>query len=350
LLQPRSAWQTIKVWLERAVELRILVGSRSRLQLSDWKENCIHLNALPAPSLEEAKSLTPDHLRRFESVQLFVSLAREYGYDFERCTVEELRSIAQIVAMTGGFPAPITVAASRLYNCNIDLLQELMSNNFEKPEGTDETRARAYLYTQLDQVFETLRPRDQNCLLQASQFRGGFDFGAAASVFSFGSEADLLDKRHVEHVLSNLVLAEMIKPETFSSRGKSEKRYGFYLPIQEWAEQRWKEGHYCRYSREEQTKHYRRCHDYYCNFFEERNALVAQEKSAEALARIDLDRHNMIACHSRACEWGEGFRALRSLKALLPSLQIRGSATLLTCIFHSPVRMHDPCKSRQFES
>jgi tetratricopeptide (TPR) repeat protein len=338
---PKVASQTIRVWLERAEQLRILVGSRSRLELWDWKELCINLDPLPAPSLEEAKSLTPDRLRAFESVQLFVSLARVHNHDFERCTDEELRSLACIVAMTGGFPAPITVAASRLIDCdNLNHIRESMSNTFVKPEGTGEAVARSYLHTQLDQVFETLPPREQNCLLQASQFRGGFNFAAAASVFSFGPDAGVLDKRHVEHVLSNLVLAGVLKRETFTHFGKSEKRYGFYLPIEEWAEGRWEQGHYPRYSSlQEQTQHYHRCHDYYCNFFEEQNLLVTKENSVEALARTGIEQQNMIACHSRACDRGEGAKAIRSLKALLPSLQIRGPATLLSKLFEDTLKL-----------
>jgi class 3 adenylate cyclase/tetratricopeptide (TPR) repeat protein len=324
----KVASQTIRVWLERAKELRVLVGSRRSLELSDWKERCIHLRALPAPSLEEARSLSPDRLRAFESVQLFISLAREHDCDLEPCTVEELRSIAHIVAMTGGFPAPITVAASRLKNCGLDLIEEIMSNTFVRPEGTDEAKARAYLHTQLDQVFETLSPLEQNCLLQASQFRGGFDFSAAAAVFSFGQSAGVLSKRQVEPVLSNLVLAELLTLESVSSPGRSERRYGFYLPIEEWAEERWEEGRYI--SLQDRKQHYHRCHDHYCHLFEQQNALIShQEKSVHALTMIGLDRQNLIECHSRACEGAEAARAFRSLKALLPFLLIQGPATLL---------------------
>lgn len=324
---PKVAAQTVKIWLECAPELRLLVGSRRRLELTEWQERCVHLRALPVPSVFEAKSLPAERLREFLSVRLFISRAREHGRDFGRCTDSQLRSLAHIVAMTGGFPSPLVIASSRLIDVSLEEIEERMASTFIQPEGEDETVARAYLYTQLDQLFETLMSREQRWLLQASQFRQGFDFKAATAVFNPDDPTGNVTERQLESVLHKLLLAELLTRERVTVAGRESTRYGFYLPIEEWAADRWADD--CFISPHERGLHYQRCIDYFCSYFELLNTRAYTENSAEALDRIRLDRPNLTECHDQACERRDIAGVLRGMQTLFPSLHHQGPTTLL---------------------
>ncbi len=321
-----TAEKTVAVWLKHANELRLLVGSRRRLEL-DGLERCLHLSALPVPSYREVRTLDLASLEKFDSLRMFFAEATRSGIRRDQLSEAERRSAAHVVAMTGGFPAPIHLAASRLRNCTVVEIEETMADCFKLPEGEDEKKACEYLHNQISQIFDALSPVSARLsFLQLSQFRGGFDMRAAVAVLNPDETGKALTRSQVEVILRKLVEAELLKNYDLQIGGERVKRFGFYLPIEEWAESLW--GGASVFA-EERAWHEAQASNYFCSYFEKQAVADLHEDSAVALDFMRLERENGLQCHHRAVAARDVPTIVRITFALLHPLQAQGPVTVL---------------------
>lgn len=195
--------------------------------------------------------------------------------------------------MTGGFPAPIVVARSRMRRLSLEKIAEQTERTFKKRNPSRAEDARFYLHNQLEPIFEGLSAQEKSCLLQCSQFRNGFDYVTAQNVLSF-ADPKKIDGSELESALEQLEWAELIHCiDTVGTEGGP--RYKFYLPIEEWAESKWADRNVVTEMESRRFNH--RFIDYFCGLFEHYND-PAQARNRATGDGLDISART---CSSAIC-------------------------------------------------
>ena len=156
--------ETLGRWLDRAIDARFVVTTRSVLGLDG----------------EEVLSLDPlDHL---ESAALFQQRARAARRDFTIPVADE-SLLAQLVDLLDGLPLAIELAAARVRVLPLKALVERMRDRFGLLTSKDGRNSRqATLRATFDWSWDLLTPAERAGLAQISVFDGGFDTAAAEAV------------------------------------------------------------------------------------------------------------------------------------------------------------------------
>ncbi|MEM7248056.1 MAG: tetratricopeptide repeat protein [Acidobacteriota bacterium] len=216
----QHARETAGRWLEQARDLRILVTSRTRLELTG----------------ERLLPLAPLRIE-LEGVQLFEQRARAQQAEFvvddaNRAMVEE------VVQLLDGLPLAIELAAARLQVLSVEQVRDRLQDRFRllaRHRGADEERHET-LKTAIDWSWALLEPEEQSLFAQLSVFEGGFTVEAAESVVDLSAHAQddwLLD--HVQTLLDK----SLLRPGTSDpGRGRPEvdgPYLGMYVSLHEYA-------------------------------------------------------------------------------------------------------------------
>jgi predicted ATPase len=165
--------------LEHAPDVRILVTSRERLNLSaEWVFN---VEGLQTPSLAEGY----DNLKveNFSAVQLFLQRACQLKRDFGKGQ-DELTCVARICHLAGGLPLAIELAAAwvNTLSCR-EILQEIeRSLKFLRTNLRDYPERHRDMRAVFDTSWNMLTDSEQQLFRRLSVFRGGFNRVAAEAV------------------------------------------------------------------------------------------------------------------------------------------------------------------------
>ncbi len=165
--------------LSRCPQMRVLATSREALRITG--EVILRLDGLSIP--DNGRELSPNALRRFDSVRLFVDRAKEMIPDF-RLTFEDVFAVAALCTRLDGIPLAIELAARWVPMLSVSEICERLDSRFELlvlGGRTNPNRQRS-LREAIDWSYQLLAPSEQRVLRRLSVFVGGFDLAAAAAV------------------------------------------------------------------------------------------------------------------------------------------------------------------------
>ena len=177
--------------LEACPELSILATSREPLRLSG--ERTWTLQPFPVPQQDGS----PDDLKRYAIVRMFLDHARGYRPDF-RLTAGDADAVAAICRASEGIPLAVELAVTWLRVLSSEEIAERLAHDLEM--FTAQTRDVPARHRSMEAVFEhswaLLSERQRRLFRRLSVFRGGFTRKAAEAVAdaSLMQLAALLDK------------------------------------------------------------------------------------------------------------------------------------------------------------
>lgn len=159
-------------WLAASPELRVLVTSRRRLNVSE-------------ESAFELAPLSPEHAR-----ELFVERARQVDRRYAPDEAERA-AIERLCAELDGLPLAIELAAARVSVMSANELADRLADRFEAlAKAPRDAHARhATLEDAIASSWSALDPEPRAALAQCALFEGGFDLEAAEAVLSLRSSS-----------------------------------------------------------------------------------------------------------------------------------------------------------------
>lgn len=162
--------------LEHAPELKILVTSRERLNLTgEW---LFDLQGLPVPPIEQG-----DGAEEYSAVELFVQSARHVQIGFV-LQAEERAAVTHICQLVEGMPLAIELAASwlRVLSCEEIAAEIARSLDFLASSMRDVPPRQRSLRATFDHSWNLLSPDERRLLCRLAVFQGGFNRPAAEQV------------------------------------------------------------------------------------------------------------------------------------------------------------------------
>lgn len=328
----RYAASTIRRWMLEAPYARFLVTSRRVLGLDEELDYL--LKPLDCPTLDEAQCCHISTLRKFAAVRLFMARARKWGR-LKSISPDDIRRIARICARTGGFPAPVVVAAKRLKHMGLRDLEDSIGSVLAESRNREEDEARTCLHLQLRGIYKELAIDEQLCLLQFSQFRGGFDLNGAAAIVADLGKSILLGKNHLAPIIGKLLEYGFLFAMP-SANGNF--RYNFYLPIEEWAEARWEE-YAASVLAAVKISFWQRFSDYYSGFFESHSERIGDRQSHLLKLRLREERENLLQGVKVCVHTKQSAGAARAILAIAPYLRIEGPASSFAMLLKDVMEM-----------
>jgi tetratricopeptide (TPR) repeat protein len=195
----------LKIILERAPSVKILVAARQPLNIED--ETVVELHGLPFPDSDASD------IESYASVQLFLQHARTHP-DFE----PDLDSIGYICRLADGIPLGIELAAAWASTLSCEQIAERIEQSLSLLAPDEEADEEQSLAAVFDAIWNLFSETEKRMLMGLSVFKGGFSRPAAAKITgasAFYHDA-LLDKRLIrrtkpERYALHISLAEYLK-------------------------------------------------------------------------------------------------------------------------------------------
>jgi len=269
-----------KELLESSRHVRILASSREALHLAGEATYPVPTLAIPASS----DVLTSTSLERYDSIRLFLDRAAAAQPSFQ-VTKDNATAIGEISRRLDGIPLAIELAAARVRALSVHDIAERLDDRFRLLTGGDRTALprQKTLRALIDWSYDLLDERERAVLRRLAVFAGGWTLDAAEGVCATGnlSESDVLD------LLTALVEKSLVVLEA------SGKRYRLLDTVNQYALERLRD------SEEEKPARGRHLEFYLALAEHARPELVGPQQGAW-LARLDLERENVLSAHSWA--------------------------------------------------
>lgn len=270
--------------LRSSSHLKILTSSREHLHIAG--ESVYTVPGLSVPGIDHEGSF--EGIPAYESMRLFIDRAVA-AYPAYRTTDQNTLAIADICRHLDGIPLAIELAAARVRALPVEEIARRLSDRFKLLTGGDRTALprQQTLQALIDWSYDLLTEPERALLRQLSVFAGGWTLEAAESVAGGAiATSDILD------LLSHLVEKSLIVTEP--ERG----RFRLLETIRQYAEARLRE------SGEEAPARSRHLAFYLDLAEKARPQLVGPEQGAW-LARLDLERENLLSAH-KWCDHEQG--------------------------------------------
>jgi predicted ATPase/class 3 adenylate cyclase len=304
--------------LQSAPRLKILASSREHLHVTG--EASYQVPALASPDPQQTITLAA--LTRYESVLLFVDRAVAAQPSF-RVTDQNARAVTEICHRLDGIPLAIELAAARVRALSVEMIAERLSDRFRllTRGDTNALPRQQTLRALIDWSYDLLAKHERALFRQLAVFAGGWTLEAAEAVGADGGVAtgDVLD------LLTNLVEKSLVALDPGVSR------YRLLETVREYAQERLNETGQGDAAR---TRHL----GFYAALAERARPELFGPQQGAWLARLDLERENLLAAHAW-CDHAEGgaelgLTLLSSLKLYLvnrglPALGLRGTVEAL---------------------
>ncbi|GEM_PF-1057297 len=305
--------ESIGVWLAMAPQARFLITSRSLLRVAD--EAAIEIAPLGIPQIDAATGDT-------DAEKLFVDRARRVRPNFAP-TERDRIAIAAIVRRLDGIPLAIELAAARISVLAPDELLKRLAQRFEILRGgvRGQTGRNKTLRSAIDWSWKSLTHAEQDALVQATVFRGGFTLAAAEQVLHVDSPDEM-----VIDVVQSLRDRSMLRVLGQPGFG-SDMRFSLFESIAAYAtEKAWS----ARQIERADARH----EAYYLELCERLSAKIPTHDGVDARRLMAPEVDNLIAVHERALArqplgQEDVEIALRIACALFPLLIERGPVSVL---------------------
>ena len=267
-----------KELLESGPQVRILASSREPLHTPG--ETTYHVPALRVPAAGQA--ITPDALLWYEAVRLFVDRANAAQPAF-RVTPHNAPAVAEICHRLDGIPLALELAAARVRALSVEKIAERLSDRFRLLTGGSRTALprQQTLRALIDWSYDLLSDSERALLRRLAVFAGGWTLEAAEAVGAGGE----IDEPMVLDLLSHLVEKSLVLLEAEG------ERYGLLDTVRQYARERLSESGD---GDDTRTRHLA----YYLALAEEARPELVGPHQAEWLARLDLERENLLAAHA----------------------------------------------------
>jgi non-specific serine/threonine protein kinase len=273
-----------KALLQSGANLKILATSRERLHIAG--EKIYLVPPLGMPELNHPISL--DALPEYEAVGLFIERAVASQPAF-KLTRQNAGAVIDITRRVDGIPLAIELAAARMRALSVETIAERLEDRLKLLTNGDRTAEprQHTLRALIDWSYYTLTERERMLFRRLAVFAGGWTL-EAAEVVAASSDVERTD---VLDVLTELVEKSLVVVQAEGNR------YRFLDTVREYAQERLNE------SGEEDTRV--RHLAFYSAFAEAAAPELLGSKSAEWVARLDVERENLLVAHAW-CARAEG--------------------------------------------
>ena len=301
----RACAELTKQLLQAGPRLKVLASSRDPLQIAG--ETAYHVPTLSAP--DPNRPVTLAELTRHEAVRLFIDRATASQPAF-KVTEKNAAAVADICHRLDGIPLAIELAAARTRALSVEAISARLNDRFKLLVTGDQTvlpRQRT-LRALIDWSYDLLPPNERALFQRLSVFAGGWTLEAVEAVGAGGEvgPAEVLD------LLTHLVEKSLVVVQLGG------ERYRMLDTVRHYAQEKLGEsgdaGMAC-------TQHL----NFYLAFAETARPQLAGPAQGQWLARLDLERENMLSAHEWSAHAEGGTElALRLVHSLRPYWRNRG--------------------------
>jgi predicted ATPase/class 3 adenylate cyclase len=287
-----------KLLLEAGRGLKILASSREHLRLSG--EATYPLAGLAIPDLLE--TTTRAALTQYESVRLFIDRAVAAQPAFAM-TDQNAAVVGEVCRRLDGIPLAIELAAARVRALSVENIAARLNDRFRLLTSGSRTALprQQTLRALIDWSYDLLDERERTVLRRLAVFAGGWALEAAEAVCSSGDtrESDVLD------LLTALVEKSLVVLDAVGGR------YRLLDTVSQYAQERLNDS-------VERNQASMRHLAFYLSFAEKARPELFGSEQAAWLARLDLERENLLAAQAR-CDSAEngselGLRLVHAVK------------------------------------
>ena len=293
--------------LRTCPELKLLVTSRSALQLRWEHELAVHPLALP--NLDRLPS--PATLAEVASVMLFVHRARRVDPEFQ-LDQRNARAVAEICVRLDGLPLAIELAAARMRVLPPSaLLSRLGRRLVALGSGPQDQPARQRtLRGALDWSYELLSPSEQTLFRRLGVFVGGFALDAVLEVCDPEALLGLDPLQAIESLVEKSLVRQI-------GNGADEPRFGMLETIHDYALELLE-------TNGERALSRRRHAEYYLGGAEVVAGQISSAHQAAWLRNLDVEHDNLRAALAWCHEAHQPELGLRAAGMLAWFWQVRG--------------------------
>jgi predicted ATPase/class 3 adenylate cyclase len=275
--------EIVKDLLQSGPRVKVLASSREPLRVRG--ETTYPLSTLSIPDPQQS---TIAGLLQFEAVRLFADRAAAVRPGFQ-VTSENATAVAEICRHLDGIPLAIELAAARIRALPVETIAERLFDRFRLLTDGDTTalRRQQTLRACIDWSYDLLTEPERVLLRRLAVFAGGWTLGAAEAVGADGE----VNASDVLNLLCHLVEKSLVEFDTECGR------YRFLETVRQYARERLDES-----SDGDQTR--TRHLAFYVALTEEATPKLNGPEQGAWLARLDLERENLLSAH-RWCDSAE---------------------------------------------
>jgi predicted ATPase len=267
-----------KPLLQSGPHVKVLATSREHLHVAGERSYPVPALATPEPQ----KTITLASLTQYEAAQLFIDRAVAAQPSFQ-VTHQNVAAISDICHRLDGIPLAIELAAARVRAMSVGEIAARLSNRFRLLAGGDRTALphQQTLRASIDWSYDLLTEPERALLRRLAVFAGGWTLEAAEAVGAGGEidESDVLD------LLTHLVEKSLVEWEAEGERCR------LLETVRQYAQERLDasgEGN------EARTRHLA----FYLALAEEAMPEARGPKQGAWLARLDVERENLLSAHA----------------------------------------------------
>jgi predicted ATPase/class 3 adenylate cyclase len=272
-----AAAQLARQLLQASGQLRILATSREPLRIAGETTYALPALALPGDAR------TPASMMQADAARLFIERAQAVQPAFT-VTAANAGAVAAICRRLDGIPLALELAAARARALPVDAIAARLDDRFRLLTGGDRTslpRQRT-LRALIDWSHELLTAEEATLFRRLGVFAGGFTLDAAEKVGA-GTDVDTAD---VLDTLTHLVEKSLVEREP------AQERYRLLETVRQYAHERLDAAGETADTR---TRHL----EFYAAFAERARVELVGSHQSDWLARLDVERENLLA----ACAW-----------------------------------------------
>jgi non-specific serine/threonine protein kinase len=295
--------------LRACPRLRILATSREALGVAG--EAVYHVPGLSFP--EPKETLSPDQVRRFEAVNLFVDRARLRNPEFA-VTSRNAATVANVCRRLDGIPLAIELAAARTRVLSVEQIEARLGDRFMLLTGGSRTGLPQHqtLRTTMDWSYQLLSSSEAALLRRLSVFAGRFSLEAAEGVCA----DELVRAAEILDLLQHLIDKSMV----ISEDQHGAVRYRLLETVRQYGHERLDEAGECRPAM---------CHlEFFLALAEEAEpnlqGIGQGASQAEWLDKLALDHDNLRAALEYALAQSDAELAVKLAAALWRFWEVRG--------------------------
>jgi predicted ATPase/class 3 adenylate cyclase len=276
-----------KELLRAGPDLKVLATSREPLRVTG--ETNYPLSPLAVPGHEPGGP--PEALTQYPAVQLFVdrAVAAQPGF---RLSAQNAKTVADICRQLDGLPLAIELAAARTRALSVEKIAERLGDRFRVLTGGDRTAEprQQTLRACIDWSHDLLSDPERALLRRFAVFAGGLTLEAAEAV---GADGKLIVEEDVVDLVTRLVEKSLAILEV------EQERYRLLETVRQYAEDRLDESEE---AADVRTRHL----IFYATLAEKARPELLGPAQAAWLARLDLERENVLAAHAWADHMADG--------------------------------------------
>ncbi len=266
----------VKPMLQAGPQLKILASSREHLHLTG--ERTYEVPSLGVPKESDAV----DALTRFEAVRLFIDRAVAAQSTFQ-LNQENAYAVARICHRLDGIPLALELAAARIRALSVQKIAERLGDRFQLLTGGDKTALprQQTLRALINWSYDLLVEPEQTLFRRLAVFSGGWTLEAAEAI-GIGGDIETSD---VLDLLTRLVEKSLV------ARDATGDRYRLLETVRQYGQERLD-------ASGEGAAVSDRHLGFYLALVERARAELAGSQQVTWLARLDLERENLLSAHA----------------------------------------------------